>query len=285
MALGAHPGMGHEIDVVAQFRAQRLVDGRIVIGVATQHRRVVADFAQGPDHHRDIDTVGRNKDHVRLLVQRLQARELGREIVVPVGVAVFQKDLAADRLEVLDEVLRQRLGVGDELVGHHVGRLPAALLEGVVRRHRAHGGVPHGKRELLVAERPGAVERVGGAGRDADDTRRLRLAAGRAAEIEITGRDDQFRSHVDQLDRHVADRDRIGLAVDIDESDLLAEQSAGVVQGFYGDLGALEARGVQRRLHTGQAQRAADQNLVAGRVRRARQQQRREAGIGQHGFP
>ena len=148
----------------------------------------------------------------------------------------------------LDEVLRERLGVGDELVGDHVGGLPAALVERVVGRGRAHRGVPHRQRELLVAERPGAVERVGRAHRDAHDPGVLRLAAGRPAEVEVAGRHDQLGALVDQLDRGVADRHRVGLAVDVEEAHRLAEQAAGIVDLLDRDLGALEPGLVERRL-------------------------------------
>ena len=176
----------------------------------------------------------------------------------------------------LDEVLRERLGVGDELVGDDVGGLPALLVEGVLGGGRAHRGVPHRQRELLVAERPGAVERVGGAHRDAHDSGILRLAAGRAAEVEVAGRDDQLRALVDQLDRGVADRDRVGLAVDVEKAHLLAEQAARVVDLLDRDLRALEPGLVERRLHAGQADSAADQDFRARLTRRGEHPRQRQ---------
>ena len=179
----------------------------------------------------------------------------------------------------LDEVFRQRLGVGDELVGDHVGGLPAALLEGVLGRRRPHGGVPHRERELLVAERPGAVERVRGAERQPDEPGGLRLAARRPAEVEVAGREDQVGPLVDQLDRRVADGDRVGLAVDVDELDRPPEQPARVVQRLDRHLRAAEPGRVERRLNAGQAERPAEHDRVfLGRRRHCRQHGRKHGG-------
>jgi hypothetical protein len=102
--------------------------------------------------------------------------------------------------------------------------LPAPFVEGIFRRSRPHGGVPHGQGELLVAQGSGAIERVRGTGGDADDTGLLGLPAGRPAEIEITGCDHQLGTLVDQLHRDIAHRDRVALAVQVDKLDRLAQQ-------------------------------------------------------------
>ena len=97
MRFRRHEGVGDEEDVVAEALAERGVHGRIVVGVAAQHRRVIADLAQRADDDADILAIGRQEDHVGLLAERLQPRELRGEVVVAVGVGVLEKDFAADR--------------------------------------------------------------------------------------------------------------------------------------------------------------------------------------------
>ena len=168
----------------------------------------------------------------------------------------------------LDEVFRQRFGVGDELVGDHIGLFPAPLVEGVFGSGGAHGRIPHRQGELLVTQRPGTVERIGGAERQADQAGRLRFAAGGAAKVEIARRKDQVRTLVDQLHRGVAHGDRIRLAVDVDELDLLPKEPARIIDRLDGDLRAPVAGRVERRLVTGQAESSAKGDLPVLRTGR-----------------
>jgi len=80
----------------------------------------------------------------------------------------------------------------------------------------------------------------------------LRLAAGRPAKVEIAGRDHQLGAPVDQLDRDVADGDRVGFAVDIHELDLPAQNTAIGVQVVDRHFGAQKSGRVQRGLNAGQ---------------------------------
>ena len=158
----------------------------------------------------------------------------------------------------LDEVLGERHGVGNELVGHDVGVPPAALVEGVFGGRRPHGRVPHRQGELLVSEGPGTVERVRRAQRQANQSRLL-CPRGSPVHRNRSRRAPRMKSAPPSMSSTAALPTVTGSVLPSMAiiSTCLTKQPALIIEGLDGDLRSPVAGRVQGSLVPGQAQRCA----------------------------
>src|SRR5699024_5065325 len=160
------------------------------------------------------------------------------------------------------EVFTQGLRVVDEGVGDDVGVL-VPLLVGVFSSGRPHRGVPPRDGELRVTEGLGAEQRRGRTRGDADDACGLRGAGGGATEVEVGGGDDRVGAHVHELFAVVADGDRVALAIEVDELDLLTEHPAVVIEVVDREFDSAHDGFIQWRLDAGEAQASPDNDFRA----------------------
>ena len=66
--------MGNEEDIVTELFAQGAEQARVVVGIASDDRRFYAGLANGPNDGAEVGHVGRDEQHVRLLLRALEAR-------------------------------------------------------------------------------------------------------------------------------------------------------------------------------------------------------------------
>src|SRR5262245_40534674 len=162
-----------------------------------------------------------------------------------------------------DEEVAKACRIVDEGVGDDIGVLPP-FPEREFCGGRAHGGVPHGEGELLVAKRDRTMQWRRRAGRHANDATFLRFAVCRSAEVKIAGRNDRLGALGDQLRGICADGDWIALAIEINELERTTQNAALLVDYLDGELSALEPRRIEWRLNAGEAERATNHDRLLG---------------------
>ena len=105
--------------------------------------------------------------------------------------------------------------------------------------------------------------RVGGAG-EGDDIALLGDIGAGCTEIEVAREEDRLRALADDLDRTVGAERRLGLVVELDDLDRLAEDAAGGVDLLDRELGAGDRVGVDRLEPAAEGHDQAEDRLVLG---------------------
>ena len=176
--------------------------------------------------------------------------------------------VAGDFLPARAHAGAERLGVGDGVVEEDVGRLPALLLEGPFGEQRALrlAGI-RGR----IGERADALHaelRIRRAG-EGDDVALLRDVGAGRAEIEIAREEDRLGALADHLDGAVGAERRLGLVVELDDLDRLAEHAAGGVDLVDRELGAGDGVGVDRLEPAAERHHQPEHRLVGGQRQEA----------------
>src|SRR5215218_2336952 len=266
--VAVHRRVGDHVDVVRHALALG-EPKRAVERPWTDYRRLVPAAAH-PRHERRQVLLrrGAHRDGVGLSVVHAADDVVDRAVAL--REALLAHDLAAELREPLLERLADVLRVGDRLVRHHVGGLPA-LPVGELRERGALvlRDVAVAERELAVVAEPFRAHLVGA------DARRNRqqpgldaLLRGRRRPVHIAGDPEDVRALVDQVDRSRLRARRIEAGVLDLELELAPVHAAGGVDLVGPDLSGGQRRTIEElhelRLVDGGADH--DRPLLGGRL-------------------
>ena len=236
--------MGGEVHVLRTL-ARDLDDKGSVVAVSTHDGGFDSRVAELLHDRAHVIRTGSDVQEVRLHFLAFQLGDLRGIVLVPGLVVVFQDDLPALLDKALLEILAKEERVLHPLVDEEVHGL---------RLERVHRILGTGRRLHIVAE-AGEIEvirhlvgqlRRGRSRGDEDDTGLGRRRSGRHHHVtvaEAEHRHDFFSLR--ELGGRRADRRGIGLPVERDELDLLAQHTAGRVQLLGGEIRAIGRGSVQ----------------------------------------
>ena len=127
MPLRAHPGVGHEVDVVAKGRPQGLDHRRIVIGIPAEHRSIVEIVVEASAGRVPV-VAGTGSNNTREAVELTRhARDAGAQgalLISPYYNKPTQEGIIAHYRTVADEV-----GLPDAVINNAGGQFPGQAID------------------------------------------------------------------------------------------------------------------------------------------------------------